>query len=780
MPGLGITTAVLLALAAGTAAALEISERTPATVVVATEATEAEQTAAQEVADYLHRATGAQVAMASEKTAPQGGNRVFVGPTAAAAKLGLDPARLGPEEWIARTAGRDLYLVGGRPRGTLYAAYHFLEEVAGVHWWTPWEESVPSRRVLRVGSLHLRGRPAFRYRDIYMLYGGDGGRFAARNRLNREGDAPMESRYGGSLAYGPPYHVHTAYTYFPPKEYFAQHPEWYSLLNGQRTGEGGQLCWTNPELRQAFLAKLVAYIETSHAAARAAGLPPPLVFSVSQNDWANPCQCERCQAMAKAEGSEAGPLLDFVNHMAEGVRDKYPDVFIDTLAYQYTQQAPRTIKAQDNVIIRLCDTDADMLRPITAPENRAFREHIRSWARIASNLRIWDYAVTYGNPPGMPLPTSHTYGPDYRFYRAHRVEGVFTELEYGILADLRDFKVWCMMKTLEDPEADYRRLTDTFMTGYYGPAGEPIKQYLQELEAEAARRGSRSTCWQGSPMQLTYLNPDFVTRAQRLFDQAERAVRGEATLMRRVRHARLPLDRATLAAYPKLAWEWRQGGGAGSFPLDRELVARRALDTWKAQADLRLPQAQRETERLAAEGEIGRFLMAPGKTDLPEKFRPCPPGTVYDYPATMTRNWGNVVKVVKDPEAESGITNRLDLTDEGVEQPERYALPMPWGLYGTADKKSLEGEPIKGEDIPGPGYHWYKMGTFPLAPGYYLYFFWSWIIQLDIDNAWDPARPEQEFEIWARVRFQGPRFPHAQAGEKDAISVERVVLVKRQ
>jgi hypothetical protein len=34
--------------------------------------------------------------------------------------LGLE---LGTEEWTIRSVGRDLFLVGGRPRGTLYAVY---------------------------------------------------------------------------------------------------------------------------------------------------------------------------------------------------------------------------------------------------------------------------------------------------------------------------------------------------------------------------------------------------------------------------------------------------------------------------------------------------------------------------------------------------------------------------------------------------------------------------------------------------------------------------------
>ena len=193
---------------------------------------------------------------------------------------------------------------------------------------------------------------------------------------------------------------------------------------------------------------------------------------MSQNDCLNPCQCANCQAIAQAEESECGPLLDFVNYLADGIKDKYPEVYIDTLAYQYTQKAPKTIRPRDNVIVRLCDTESDPSQPITSEANQAFREHLSRWAQIARNLRVWDYAVTYASPVGMPMPTAQTYGPDYRFYAAHHVEGVFTELEFEILADMRDFKVWVMMKQLEDPSADYGKLAQTFTDGFYGPGGQ--------------------------------------------------------------------------------------------------------------------------------------------------------------------------------------------------------------------------------------------------------------------------------------------------------------------
>jgi hypothetical protein len=759
---------------------LTLADRGSATAVIvcAANATPSEQTAVTELADYLRRISGAEFKVQSEDGASGRASKLFVGATGFAASEGLTPEKLGPEEWVVRSFGKDLVIIGGRPRGTIYGVYRFLEDLLGVHWWNPFEESVPEQKTVRIRALNLRGKPLIQYRDIYMLYGNDGGRFAARNRLNRQGDARIEPRYGGCRDYGPPYHVHTFNSYFPPKEFFAQHPEWYSLLEGSRVGEGSQLCLTQPELRKAFLGKLLNYIETSWAAAKANGAPPPLVFSVSQNDCLNPCKCDQCQAIAKAEESECGPLLDFVNYLADGIKDKYPEVFIDTLAYQYTQKAPKTIRPRNNVIVRLCDTESDPSQPITSETNRAFREELNRWSRIAKNLRIWDYAVTYANPVGMPMPTAQTYGPDFRFYSEHHVEGVFTELEYEILADMRDFKVWMMMKQLEDPFAEYENLVRIFTDGFYGRAGKYIREYLTDLETEALTHRTRCN-WNSTPHSLTYLNLGFINRAQRLFDRAEQVAGKDTLLLWRLRHARLPLDRASLAIYPRLASAWLAlGKPAGQTPPSREAVAERALDTWLVQAKLRLPESAQEAERQHAEAEMRRYGAVPTSVALPERFRNLPKGTVYDYTATMTRNWGDVVKVIKDPEAETGIANKLDLTAAYVESPEKYVLPMPWGLYGTVEKKSLAGDSIKPEDIPGPGYHWYKMGTFPVAPGYYAYFFWSWIIQLDVDNVIDPTQPEQKFEVWARVKFEGSRFPHARPGDQNAIYVERLVLVK--
>ena len=579
------------------------------------------------------------------------------------------------------------------------------------------------------------------------------------------------------MYYGPPGGVHTFYAYIPPAEYFTKHPEWFSLVRGKRTADQAQLCLTNEALRAVIIEKLTAHIEQARAEAAKARRPEPRDFDISQNDWGGMCECPKCRAIVQREGSQSGPLLDFLNHIGDAVRDKYPEVRINTLAYQMTEDPPRTLRPRDNVMPRLCDTNANLLRPITHPDNRKFADCLATWGRIAKNLRIWDYAVTYSPYYGLPLPTVHTYPIDYRYFAEHNVEGVFTEHEYAILADMRDFKIWMMIKLLEDPYRDYEALVQDFTSGFYGPAGPQVRRYLADLET-ASDNAKSNVNWFPVLSQYTYLTLDFLRKAQATFDEAEKVVTGNPVLLRRVRHARLPVDRACLVLWSKLMRQWIAGNGLPEkMPLDRAAIATRCRQTWNDQIDLRYPESQRAPQRSEAAAELTPLLARPAFVPLPEKFRGLKPSTVFDLTADQSRNWQDQAKRVPDSEAESGITNRLELSKADMK---KYKLPMPWGLYDPAQKRNLGSATIRPEDVSGPGYHWYRLGRFEVSRSSYVWFFWSWIIQFPGEVAVDPKHPEQRFDIWARVKFEGPGFPHGKPGQTNTICVERVVLVRQE
>ena len=121
-------------------------------------------------------------------------------------------------------------------------------------------------------------------------------------------------------------------------------------------------------------------IVTSNVLARIRKDPGASFYGVSQNDWYNYCTCPACKALDDAEESHAGSMIAFVNQIAEAVEKEFPEVTIETLAYQYTRKPPKTIRPRANVMPCLCTIECDFSFPITASafkENRAFMDDIR-------------------------------------------------------------------------------------------------------------------------------------------------------------------------------------------------------------------------------------------------------------------------------------------------------------------------------------------------------------------------------------------------------------------
>jgi hypothetical protein len=760
---------------------IEISAQKETTIILPAQTIPSEETAAKELQHYLTQITGGNFNIVHENQITDlYGNVIYVGPTQFAKNHLTDKNTFADEEWTMQTSGNALILDGGRPRGTLYAVYHFLEDVAGVHWWTPFEETVPTQKVLSVPVLNRREKPSFRYRDIYTIYADDGGRFMARSRLDRQGDVPADATYGGTRNYGPPYHVHTFFKsiYIDPAKYYPAHPDWF-IINGDGppTVRNAQLAMSNPEMRKEFLKLLLENIRASQKEAIAKHLPPPDVYDISQNDnrvgfISGPADQE---LVKQNGGAESAILLDFINYLADGIKDEFPDVYLDTLAYFSGEQAPTKINARDNVIVRLTDTQSNVLLPITAERNHAMRENVENWAKHCKNLRIWDYDITY-IMPHLPQPTMQTYQPDLQFLLQHNVEGEFIEFEKPIDADMRDMKLWVLCKLLENPNQNYDALVKEFTDGYYGAAGPYISQYLTALQA-AAKKGDADVQWFSGLDTFTYLTTDFLHQADGIYAKAAAAVKNDPVLSRRVNVARSSVDIAILRRFRPLMQQWRQDGhDESTFPLDRDTAGERYLKAMNAQINTWLPKAQQEEERQKVQDLVAGLTSGPTYLPPPAKFKDLPSSQLTTYSGGDMRNYQDRAKVVPDKEAESGYTSRYEIPDSELA---KYTLPMPWGVYDTVGKKSTLTGSIKTADIPSAGYHWYKLGDVTLTGHDYVYFFWSWIIQNDIVSAYDAKTPGAKYEIWADLKFEGPAFPFAKAGDKNAISVERIAVVKK-
>ena len=496
-----------------------------AVIVVASDAPEPEQHAAAELADFLQQINGAKFEIVHGPAASQ--SRLLVGPKAAKlAVADFSTDGLGSDGIVIRTVGEDLILAGGHPRGTLYAVYSFLEEHLGCRWWSSKVSTIPKKPNIKIGPLDVRYVPALEFRESFWFDAFDGD-WAVRNKCNGHAHRLDDKRGGKHIYQG---FVHTFYSLIPPNTYFKDHPEWFSEINGKRTHERAQLCLTNEEMRKELVKNLKARLRKNPAAT---------IASVSQNDWHGNCQCSRCAAVEKEEGSPAGLMLRFVNAVAEDIEGEFPHVAISTLAYQYTREPPKYVKPRHNVIVRLCSIECSFSKPLADERNKKFRDDIVGWSKICNRLYIWDYTTNFRHHV-MPHPNLRVLGPNVKFFADHSSKGIFEQGAYGTYgAEMAELRAWVLAKLLWDPSRDGQQLIDEFIDGYYGPAGPHIKSYLNVTHDAVEASGDWLGCF--SPHTAKFLSFETLSKGWAHLKAAEEAAGDDPEMRFRVQVAQLPI-----------------------------------------------------------------------------------------------------------------------------------------------------------------------------------------------------------------------------------------------
>ncbi|MDR3121125.1 MAG: DUF4838 domain-containing protein [Clostridiales bacterium] len=444
---------------------------------------------------------------------------------------------LGQEGFALRTVGKRAVIVGGRPRGVLYGVYSFLERL-GCRWFSSKVSHIPRRDKLVIPALDLRETPALEYREIYYEDSRDAN-WSARNKLNGN-SMELDSARGGKISYFP--FVHTFNSLLSPEDYFDEHPEYFSLVNGERLRENTQLCLTNPDVLRLCVAKVEQWIKER---------PDANIISVSQNDCYNPCQCENCKRIDDEQGTHAGSLIWFLNQLADQIGEKYPHVVIDTLAYQYTRPAPKTLRPRPNICVRLCSIECCFAHPlrdcdhISSFGNRirgdSFQKDLADWAKICDRLYIWDYVVNFSHYV-MPFPNFHVLGDNIRYFIENHVKGIFEEgatTVYGG-AELAELRAYVLAKLLWNPKSDTNELVEEFITGYYQAASAPILAYFNLIHSKL-RENPKIHFGIYDPPRIPYLTDEVVEECDRLFDRAL-ALADDEEVLRRVRIARMPIQ----------------------------------------------------------------------------------------------------------------------------------------------------------------------------------------------------------------------------------------------
>ena len=376
--------------------------KSPYVIVVSGNASPSEKHAAHELAHFIHQISGAELPIIRERAkAPAKMIVLGDGQTLRSLKPNIDFKDLGEEGFAIKCVGPHLVIAGGRLRGTMYGVYTFLEETLGCRWYSSKVSSIPKKPTITLKPLNIVQKPDFEYREPFYVDAFDGD-WAARNKCNSN-SARLDADHGGKVIYGK--FVHTFAELFPPAKYYKDHPEYFSLVNGKRQDGYAQICMSNPEVMKIATDTVMEWIAANTDAK---------IFSVSQNDCHANCQCDRCKAIDAEEGSPSGLLLRFVNAIAEEVEKKYPNVLIDTLAYQWTEAPPKITKPRANVRVRLCPIAACEFHDYeTCQNNKSIVDNLKNWNKVTDNLYIWHYNTDFGHFM-MPFPDLDQLGTSAR------------------------------------------------------------------------------------------------------------------------------------------------------------------------------------------------------------------------------------------------------------------------------------------------------------------------------------------------------------------------------
>jgi len=514
------------------------NRKTDYTIVISASASPSISHAAHELKRFLEEITGARYNIALDCDLSPKAEEIIIGDNShfRALDCGIDIESLGDEGLHIKTVGKTIVIAGSDKRGAMYGVYQLLDEFLGCKWLTEDCSVIPKRSNLCLGDIDFRFIPPLEFRDPYML-GYNDPDFYARNRCNASGR--LTRAMGGSVKYAR--FVHSLDEIIP-RDLQETHPEYFALRydekgeNPKRVTGYVQPCLTNPEVLEIAKKNTRKILEQN---------PDCHIISVSQNDNQTFCQCDKCREIDEYEGSHAGTLLYFVNAIAEDIEKDFPDVAVDTLAYQYTRRPPKHVVPRKNVIVRLCSIECCFGHPLescslsgTEGGQASFTSDLVGWSKISNRLHIWDYTANFAHSL-QPFPDFLVLQPNIQYFVRHGVTGIFEEgenspREYGELNPLRQY---VLAKLLWDPDLDYDLLVDEFLNGYFKGAAPSIRRFYDLMHSLVTE--DVHVHIYDSPRQ-PYLSKEFLDESEKIFDQAEKTA-DDDLILRRVQKLRLSI-----------------------------------------------------------------------------------------------------------------------------------------------------------------------------------------------------------------------------------------------
>ncbi len=453
-------------------------------IVHSINSTEAERYACMELQKYLYLSTNTLIPVFSDKCAKRSKEIIIGDARSNTYKNCLIGKSI--EAFLIKVVDENIYITGNSPRGILYGAYSFLEQFIGFRCYTKDCEKYDTLKTIEIDEDFIYIKDfTFEYREVYFRDAFDGD-FAAKNMLNSN-LADLSNKHGNKVKW---YNFHHSFSdLLNPNDYFDEHPEYFSLIDGKRVKVHTELCLSNPDVFKLCLEKLRSWIIDN---------PECDIFSVAQDEWMGhfikmACECENCKKIDEENNSQSGSIITFVNKLATSLQEEFPNKLIHTFAYQYSRRTPTKVIPHKNIIVRLCNIECSWSKSIEEsakinPEGRdgKFLNDLINWSKITNHLYIWDYAVNFRNYL-LPFPNIRTMAKNIELYKKYNVKGVLMQgnFSYGGKGYLDELKSYVTARLLSDSKESLDYLIKDFCDNYYGIiSSKYIVDYINMWEDE--------------------------------------------------------------------------------------------------------------------------------------------------------------------------------------------------------------------------------------------------------------------------------------------------------
>jgi hypothetical protein len=328
-------------------------------LILSPQASERLHKAAETLADYLGRISGARFEIA----AGDGTSGIAIGLPEQFPAIDIvawdhkDPTLR--EDYRLQSHAKGLYLLGASELAVEHAVWDVLDRL-GYRQFFPGEawQIVPRHSRLEI-AVDAREHPSYYARRIW--YGGAFWDYNAepylqwcqRNRATSGILLNTGHAYDGILSRN--------------RAEFKAHPEYLGLLDGQR--KSTKFCISNPGLRKLVVADALRQVEAN---------PALDSVSVDPSDGGGWCQCDECRRL----GSPSDRAVTLANAVAEALDTRYGDKFVGMYAYN-EHSPPPTVKVHPRVVISVATA---FIRG-----GYTIEELIAGWRQKADLLGIREY-----------------------------------------------------------------------------------------------------------------------------------------------------------------------------------------------------------------------------------------------------------------------------------------------------------------------------------------------------------------------------------------------------